>query len=152
MIRLLQPWHENISKRQVKRPKLYFRDSGIFHRLSGISSHENLKLSPRLGASWEGFALEQIIKAVDASLEEVYLWAVHQQAKLDLFIIKEGRRLGFEIKYTDAPRVSPSMHAAAEILKLDSLTIVYPGSTQYPLTEKINAQPLSNLRKKMTAR
>lgn len=145
MIRLLPPWHENISKRQVKRPKVFFRDSGVFHRLVGVSSHNDLQVSPKIGASWEGFALEQVIKSVDASPEETYFWAVHEQAELDLLIIKDGKRFGFEVKYEDAPRLSASMRAAMEILKLDSMTVVYPGSKQYPLADRIIAQPLTEL-------
>jgi predicted AAA+ superfamily ATPase len=145
MIRLLPPWHENISKRQVKRPKVFFRDSGVFHRLIGVSSHDELQISPRIGASWEGFALEQVIKAVGAAPDETYFWAVHEQAELDLLIIKDGRRQGFEVKYEDAPRLSGSMRAAMDILKLDSMTVVYPGSKQYPLADRIIAQPLTEL-------
>jgi len=142
MIRLLPPWHENISKRQVKRPKVFLRDSGILHRLLGISSHENLQVSPKLGASWEGFALEQIIKAVAASPEETYFWAIHEQAELDLLIIKDGKRFGFEVKYMDAPRLTPSMRAAKDILKLDALTVIYPGQRHYALADQITACPL----------
>jgi uncharacterized protein len=146
MIRLLPPWHENISKRQVKRPKVLIRDSGILHRLLGISSFDDLQISPKLGASWEGFAIEQVIKAVGATQEEAYFWAVHEQAELDLLVIKNGKRLGFEVKYIDAPRLTPSMQAARDILKLDSMTVVYPGERKYDLSEHISVQPLRSLK------
>jgi predicted AAA+ superfamily ATPase len=110
-----------------------------------VSSHDELQISPRIGASWEGFALEQVIKAVGAAPDETYFWAVHEQAELDLLIIKDGRRQGFEVKYEDAPRLSGSMRAAMDILKLDSMTVVYPGSKQYPLADRIIAQPLTEL-------
>lgn len=139
MIRQLQPWTENIKKRQVKTPKIYFRDSGIFHYLSGIRNNEELFFHPKLGASWEGFALEQIIRAHEADAEDCYFWAVHSQAELDLLIVKDGKKLGFEIKYADAPRITKSMHTALEALDLDSLTIIFPGTKEFYLTDKIKA-------------
>jgi uncharacterized protein len=99
--RQLQPWFENIGKRQVKAPKIYIRDSGLLHAFIGISSYSELLVHPKLGASWEGFVLEQLICYFQT--EECYFWAVHQQAELDLLIIKKGKRLGFEIKYSSAP-------------------------------------------------
>lgn len=97
-------WYENIGKRQVKTPKIYIRDSGIFHTLIGVNTHSDLLVNPKLGVSWEGFALEQIIFHLDAQQEECYFWGTHQQAELDLLIIKNGKRLGFEIKYSGAPK------------------------------------------------
>ena len=139
MIRQLQPWFENISKRQVKSPKIYFRDSGLWHTLIGILDTSTLLTHPKLGASWEGLALETIIHRENAAPEECYFWAIHQQAELDLLIIKEGKRLGFEFKYTDTPRVTRSLCIAAETLSLDALTVVYPGDISFPLSASIYA-------------
>lgn len=142
MVRQLQPWYENIGKRQVKTPKIYIRDSGIFHTLIGVNTNSDLLVNPKLGASWEGFALEQIIFHLDAQQEECYFWGTHQQAELDLLIIKNGKRLGFEIKYSAAPKLTKSMQIAQEDLALDSLTVVYPGDIEYPLTKDIHVKPL----------
>lgn len=144
MIRQLQPWCENISKRQVKSPKLFMRDSGIFHTLIGINSHSDLLLHPKLGASWEGFALEELIRHHDAEQDECYFWATHQQAELDLLIIKNGKRMGFEIKYTSAPTLTKSMQIAYKDLKLDSLHVIYPQDIDYPLQENIHVCGLQN--------
>lgn len=144
MVRQLQPWHENIGKRQVKSPKIYIRDSGIFHTLIGVNTQSDLLVHPKLGASWEGFALEQIIFHLDARQEECYFWSTHQQAEIDLLIIKDGKRLGFEIKYSGAPKLTKSMQIAQEDLSLDSLTVVYPGEIEYPLTKEIHVKPLKS--------
>jgi uncharacterized protein len=145
MVRQLQPWYENIGKRQVKTPKIYIRDSGIFHTLIGVNTNSDLLVNPKLGASWEGFALEQIIFHLDAQQEECYFWGTHQQAELDLLIIKNGKRLGFEIKYSGAPKLTKSMKIAQEDLALDILTVVYPGDIEYPLTKDIHVRPLKAL-------
>ncbi len=137
MIRELQPWWENISKRQVKSPKIYFRDSGLLHYLLDIEDSTALNRHPKVGASWEGFALEEIIRCLQVDPENCYFWSTHQEAELDLLIFYKGRRLGFEFKYTDAPKLTKSMHIACEDLHLDELTIIYPGTRQYSLTEKI---------------
>jgi uncharacterized protein len=142
MVRQLQPWYENIGKRQVKTPKIYIRDSGILHTLIGVNTNSDLLVNPKLGASWEGFALEQIIFHLDAQQEECYFWGTHQQAELDLLIIKNGKRLGFEIKYSAAPKLTKSMQIAQEDLALDALTVVYPGDIEYPLTKDIHVRPL----------
>lgn len=139
MIRELTPWFENINKRQIKSPKIYFRDSGIFHSLLGIRNQEELKYHPKLGASWEGYALEEIIRFQHATVEECYFWGVHNQAELDLLIVKDGKKLGFEFKYADAPRLSSSMAMAQDMLQLDSLTVIYPGTKRYRLNETIEA-------------
>lgn len=144
MVRQLQPWYENIGKRQIKTPKIYIRDSGIFHTLIGVNTNSDLLVNPKLGASWEGFALEQIIFYMDAQQEECYFWGTHQQAELDLLIIKNGKRLGFEIKYSGAPKLTKSMQIAQEDLSLDALTVVYPGDVEYPLTKDIHVRPLSS--------
>lgn len=144
MVRQLQPWHENIGKRQIKTPKIYIRDSGIFHTLMGVNSNSDLLVNPKLGASWEGFALEQIIFHLDAQQEECYFWGTHQQAELDLLIIKNGKKLGFEIKYSGAPKLTKSMQIAQQDLGLDVLTVVYPGDIEYPLTKDIHVKPLTS--------
>jgi hypothetical protein len=145
MVRRLTPWFENIKKRQIKTPKIYFRDSGILHRLLGIPAMEQMVTHPKLGASWEGFALEQVIRASGVSEEEAYYWGVHNQAELDLLLFRGGRRLGFEVKYTDTPKVTASQRAALEHLRLDSLTLVCPGSASYPLDDKIQVCGLTHL-------
>jgi len=148
MVRLLEPWFENISKRQIRTPKVYIRDSGLLHTLLGIQTYEDLQVFPRLGASWEGFALEEIIKHYDAQPEECFFWATQGGAELDLLIIKNGKRIGFEIKYTDTPKLTKSMVVAMQDLKLDHLYVIHPhrsrGAT-FPLAEKITAQSLEYL-------
>lgn len=143
MIRQLQPWHENIGKRQVKAPKLYFRDSGIFHRLQGIASWDGLQTHPKLGASWEGFALEEILRTAEP--DEAYFWAVHSGSELDLMMIRGGRRTGVEFKRSDAPKLTRSMGIALEDLKLDELVVIYPGSRTYEITDRVKALPLAEI-------
>ena len=143
MVRLLQPWYANLSKRQVKTPKVYFRDSGLLHYLLGIRSEKELLLHPRSGASWEGFAIEETIKAVMP--DEVYFWATHSGAELDLLIIKNGQRIGVECKRVDAPRLTPSMHTACKDLELARLLVIYPGPKPYPLDVNIHTVPLASL-------
>jgi predicted AAA+ superfamily ATPase len=145
MVRRLTPWFENLKKRQIKTPKIYLRDSGILHRLLGIPAMEQMITHPKLGASWEGFALEQIVRSSGVAEEETYFWGVHNQAELDLLLFRGGKRLGFEVKYTDTPKVTPSQRAALEHLKLDSLTIVCPGDADYPLDERIRVCGLSRI-------
>jgi predicted AAA+ superfamily ATPase len=145
MVSALQPWFENISKRQVKTPKIFFRDSGIFHSLIGVSDMDSLMVHPKLGASWEGYALEQVRRTYNAREEECFFWAVHQQAELDLLIMQNGRRLGFEIKFTDSPRITQSMKTAIQTLHLDSLVIVIPGSSQFTLAEDVTVSGLERL-------
>lgn len=145
MIRELSPWFENIQKRQVRSPKIYFRDSGILHALLNLKNTEELETHPRLGAFWEGFALEEIIRSYDVGPEESFFWATHSDAELDLFVIKQGKRLGFEVKYADVPKITNSMKTALIDLKLDHLTVVYPGKETFPLTEKITALGLESL-------
>ncbi|HEV2613260.1 MAG TPA: ATP-binding protein [Gammaproteobacteria bacterium] len=137
MVRQLQPWFENINKRQVKSPKIYFRDSGIFHSLIDATDPKLLHRHPKLGASWEGLVVEEIIRKHHAEPGECYFWGVHSQAELDLLIFKNGKRLGFEIKYADAPKLSKSMITAYETLHLDELKVIYPGKKDYKLSENI---------------
>jgi len=143
MVRVLPPWHENLSKRQVKAPKIYFRDSGLLHYLLSIRSELDLQTHPKLGASWEGYAIEEVLKVVNA--DEVYFWGTHSGAELDLLIFKDGQRLGVECKHSDAPRLTPSMRAALADLRLDRLLVFYPGDRPYPLAERVHVLPLSRL-------
>ncbi len=139
MIRVLTPWHENLRKRQVKSPKIYFRDSGIYHALNRIENYADLMLQPQLGASWEGFALEEIARYHQVDAEDCYFWATHGGAELDLLIVQGQHRLGFEFKYTDTPKVTKSMRVAMESLKLDKLIVISPGTHNFPLDNNIRA-------------
>ena len=145
MIRPLQPWFENIGKRQIKSPKMYFRDSGIFHALLGLATHDDLLHHPKMGASWEGFALEEIIRLHNAEAEDVYFWGTHNQAELDLLILKDGRRIGYEIKYTSTPRITRSLRIAQKDLRLDIVRVVFPGQKRFPIGEAIEAVGLETL-------
>jgi len=143
MVRALPPWFENIRKRQVRSPKVYVRDSGLLHALLSIESHRDLQGHPKLGASWEGFVLEEVLAT--ARTREVYFWATHGGAELDLLVLKHGRRYGIEIKSADAPTVTKSLRIAMEDLCLHRASIVYPGDRAYALGEKIRAIPTSQL-------
>jgi len=142
MVRQLHPWHENLGKRQVKAPKIYIQDSGLLHVLLGIASRKELELHPKIGASWEGYALEEVLKAF--APEDAYFWATYAGAELDLLMFKNGRRIGVEFKRVDAPTITPSMRIALADLKLDKLIVVYPGDTRYPLDSKIQVVPLAD--------
>jgi uncharacterized protein len=143
MIRQLQPWHENLRKRQVKAPKIYFRDSGLFHALSHIKSESDLLTHPKIGASWEGYAIEEVLRHYQPDQE--YFWATHNGAELDLLLFKNGKRIGIECKRQDGPKLTPSMKIAMDDLKLDVLHVIYPGQRAYPLGESIQAIPLASL-------
>lgn len=143
MLRQLPPWFENLGKRQVKSPKVYVRDSGFLHALLGIANRKNLELHPKVGASWEGYAVEEVLKALQP--DEAYFWATHQGAELDLLLFQRGRRIGVECKRVDAPTLTPSMRIAMEDLKLDHLLVVYPGERRYPLADRVEAVPLVEL-------
>jgi uncharacterized protein len=140
MVRQLQPWHENLGKRQVKAPKIYFRDTGLLHTLLGIHSLPELLTNPRAGASWEGFALEQVLRI--AQPDQAYFWATHQGAELDLLMLRGQQRIGVEFKRADAPTLTKSMRIAMQDLKLDALYVVYPGLHRYALGEGVEAVPL----------
>jgi uncharacterized protein len=141
VVRQLPPWHENLSKRQVKSPKVYVRDSGLLHTLLGIQSDNALLSHPKIGASWEGYVLEQLLAIL--APDEAYFWATHQGAELDLLAFKGSRRLGFEIKRVDAPTLTPSMRIAMADLRLDQLTVIYPGSQAYELARNVRAVPIT---------
>lgn len=143
MVRVLPPWFENLSKRQVKAPKIYIRDAGLLHALLSVQSSNDLYAHPKLGASWEGFAIEQILAAFGS--REAYFWATHGGAELDLMLIIHGKRYGFEFKVSDAPGSSRSMHIALADLGLEQLWVVYPGDQEYELAERITALPLRGI-------
>ena len=143
VLRLLPPWHENLSKRQVKAPKVYVRDSGILHSLLGLRTRRDVMRHPKYGASWEGFALEQVLAILKP--RDAYFWATHAGAELDLLAFKDGRRLGFEFKCTDSPRITKSMHVALSDLRLHRLSIVYPGTRSFPLSKKVRALAITDL-------
>lgn len=143
MVRQLQPWHENLGKRQVKSPKIYFRDTGLLHALMGVADPASLLAHPRCGASWEGFALEQVIRL--AQPDACYFWGTHHGAELDLLLFRGAKRVGVEFKRADAPRMTQSLQIALTDLKLDRAYVVYPGRTRYRLSKKIEAVPLTAL-------
>ncbi len=146
MVRQLQPWYANIGKRQVKSPKVYIRDTGLLHYLLGIRTEQELLIAPaRMVHRWEGYVIEEVIKA--AKPDEAYFWGTHSGAELDLLLLKNGKRIGVECKRMDAPRLTPSMHIAMEDLQLDRLLVIYPGPHPYSLVEKIQAIPLASLAK-----
>jgi len=140
MIRQLQPWYENISKRQVKAPKIYFRDSGLLHSLLELPDRHSLLGHPKAGASWEGFVLVQVLQALRPI--QAYYWATYNRAELDLFLPYRGRRYGVVIKFSEAPRITASMRIALDDLQLDHLWVIYPGGQSYPVHEKITVVPL----------
>jgi predicted AAA+ superfamily ATPase len=143
MVRQLPPWFENLGKRQVKAPKIYVRDSGLLHGLLGIAHQRDLEYHPKVGASWEGYAVEEVLKALRP--DDAYFWATHQGAELDLLLFKKGRRIGIECKRADAPVLTPSMRVALADLKLDELSVVYPGEKRYTLAKKVEVVPLALL-------
>jgi uncharacterized protein len=144
MVRQLQPWHENLSKRQVKSPKIYLRDTGLLHALLGVPSFRFLQGHPRLGASWEGFALEEILHTVGE--RNAFFWATQSGAELDLLVLRGGKRYGIEVKYGDAPGITKSMRIAVSDLGLQQLLIVYPGDRPYNLDKHVAAVPLDQIK------
>lgn len=143
MIRQLQPWHENIGKRQVKSPKVYFRDSGILHSLLNLSDFHALTGHPGVGASWEGFALEQTLHVLKPP--QAFFWATHSGVEIDLVFLHRGHRYGVEFKFSEAPQITKSMRMALEALKLHHLWIIHPGKHSYPIDKRISALPLMNV-------
>ena len=143
MLRQLPPWFENLGKRQVRSPKVYLRDSGLLHALLGIASRRDLEFHPKVGASWEGYVVEEILKALEP--DEAYFWATHNGAELDLLLFQRGRRIGVECKRQDAPTLTPSMRAALTDLGLDELIVVYPGTRSYDLADQVRVMPLAEL-------
>lgn len=143
MIRQLQPYHANLRKRQVKAPKIYVRDSGLLHQLLGIGTLKDLLTHPKVGASWEGFVIEQIL--MTEPHDEAWFWATHQGAEIDLVLRQGGKLFGIEIKRADAPRLTPSIRIALDDLGLERVVIIYPGVKKYPLAERVDAIPLQAL-------
>jgi predicted AAA+ superfamily ATPase len=142
MVRQLPPWFENLSKRQVKSPKVYVRDTGLLHTLLGIPRQRDLEQHPKVGASWEGYAVEEVLKSFLP--DEAYYWATHNGAELDLLLFKNGRRIGIECTRTDAPQMTPSMRTALSDLKLDHLYVLYPGTRAYTLGKNVGVMPLAD--------
>lgn len=140
LVRQLAPWHENLSKRQVKSPKVYIRDSGLLHALLGLSSERELLSHPKAGASWEGYVIEETIRRLKP--DDAYFWATHAGAELDLLLHVRSRRYGIEVKMQDAPTVTPSMRIAMQDLRLDRLAVVYPGDKAYSIDRNIEVLPL----------
>jgi uncharacterized protein len=149
MVRQLAPWHENLGKRQVKAPKIYLRDSGLLHCLMRQRSFADLEAHPKLGASWEGFALDQVLSLTGD--RDAYFWATHGGAELDLMVHWQGRRYGFEFKYGDAPTLTKSMHTALKDLKLERLFVVHPGKDSYVMNEQTEAVAITALRTRLAA-
>jgi uncharacterized protein len=141
MVRQLQPWHQNLGKRQVKSPKVYVRDSGLLHSLLGIANQLDLENHPKVGASWEGYAVEEVLKSFQP--DEAYYWATYNGAELDLLLFKNGKRIGIECKRADAPVMTPSMRTALADLQLDHLYVLYPGNKAYALGKKVEVVPLA---------
>ena len=143
MVRQLQPWHANLRKRQVKSPKVYVRDSGLLHRLLGIDTPKALMTHPKVGSSWEGFVIEQVLAAEPH--DEAFFWGTHQGAEMDLVLSRGGRLFGVECKRADAPRMTKSIAVALADLDLERVAVVYPGERRYPLADRVEAVPLSSL-------
>jgi predicted AAA+ superfamily ATPase len=143
MIRQLQPWHANLKKRQVKSPKIYIRDVGLLHQLLGIESEKALQDHPKLGASWEGFAIEQILALVPH--DEAFFWATYQGAEIDLILRRGDRLFGIECKRKDAPGLTPSIRTALEDLGLERVAIIVPGTRRYSINERVEVVPLESL-------
>lgn len=141
MVRQLKPWHASLKKRQVKAPKIYFRDTGLLHQMLGLRTEKELFMHPRYGASWEGFIIEEAIKAAEP--DEVYYWGTHGGAELDLLLVKNGRLLGVECKREDAPRLTPSMTTALKDLALERIAVIYPGEKRYSLHARVEAVPFA---------
>ncbi len=143
MVRQLQPWYANVKKRQVKSPKVYIRDTGLLHALIGIKEEKELPRHPVCGASWEGFVIEEIIRSVEP--HDVYYWATHQGAEIDLVFNKGGKMYGVEIKRQDAPTMTRSIQAALECLDVERVAVIYPGTRRYPIHSKVDVVPFNEI-------
>lgn len=143
MVRVLPPWFVNLKKRQVKAPKVYLRDTGLLHTLLDLTEEDELAGHPKVGASFEGFAIEQVLAALDAG--QAHYWATHGGAEIDLLIERRGKRHGFECKLADAPGVTRSMRVALADLRLDHLWVLYPGAETYPLDDRITVLPAARI-------
>ena len=147
VVRQLPPWHENVRKRQVRSPKVYVADSGVLHALLGLSTREAVLSHPKVGASWEGFVIRQIVQLLAASPEQCFHWSTHSGAELDLLVVAGNRRYGFEVKRAEAPRSTPSMRSAFETLGLDRLDVVHAGTQSYAIAPGVRALPAARLTK-----
>lgn len=145
MVRELRPWFENIGKRVVKSPKVYVADTGLLHTLLGVRTLRELMRHPKLGASWEGFLLSEVVRRLRAERHECFFWRTHAGAGLDLLVVRGVRRLGFEFRRTDAPSVTPSMRSAIETLRLDRLDVIHVGPRTYPLERGVRAVAAQDL-------
>ncbi len=145
VVRLLAAWHENLGKRQVKAPKVYLADSGVLHALLNLTTRQDLMLHPKVGASWEGFALDEVVAHLGARPEECFYWRTHTGAELDLLVVRGERRRGFEFKHTSAPQATRSMHIALEDLGLASVDVIHAGRDSFPLAPRIRAVALSRM-------
>lgn len=145
MIRQLLPWHYNTKKRLIKNPKIYFRDTGLLHTLLSLETKHDVFSHPKLGASWEGFALEETIQRLQLSDDSIFFWGVHTGAEIDMVFQKKGRLYGIEVKYSHAPSVTPSIRSAVEELSLSHVWIIYPGIKIFPLAKNITVLPVTKL-------
>jgi len=150
VVRQLPPWHENISKRQVKSPKVYLSDTGILHALLNLRTLRDVEGHPKLGASWESFVIEQVIRRLQVHSEECFFWATYSGAELDLLIVRGRIKIGFEVKRTSSPRVTPSMQHAIKDLKLNRLDVIHAGNETFPMKEKIRAVAMRNILKDLS--
>ena len=139
VLRQLRPWHENVGKRQVKSRKIYVRDSGLLHALLNLPSQSDIEAHPKLGGSWEGFVIDQIVQLLKVHADETFFWRTHTGAELDLLIVRGRHRQAFEIKRTTAPAITPSIRSALQDLKLKSVTLVHAGRETYPLAKNVEA-------------
>ena len=149
MVRQLQPWHANIKKRQVKAPTIYFSDTGILHGLLGIRTMNDLLAHPKHGASWEGYVIGEVIRAIEP--DDVYFWATYQGAEMDLVFSKAGRMYGVEVKRADAPAMTPSIKIALEDLNLERIAVIYPGEKRYALNKQVDVVPFNKVTGGMSA-
>jgi predicted AAA+ superfamily ATPase len=145
VVRQLPPWHANVKKRQIKSPKVYLSDSGVLHSLLGLKTRRDLEGHPKVGASWEVFALEQTIQHLGARTDECYFWGSHGGGEIDLLVVRGNKRIGFEFKRSSAPRLTRSMRTAIADLGLSALTVVHAGEKSFPIAPKIRAVPLQRL-------
>lgn len=149
VLRQLPAWYENVGKRQVKSPKVYLADSGLLHTLLGLESKEDVEGHPKVGASWEGFVIAELARVLGARREEMFFWATHAGAELDLLVVRGSRRLGFEIKRTTTPSLTPSVRSALETLRLDKIEVIHAGQDTFPLGEKVRALAFSRLEEEL---
>ena len=151
MVRVLKPWYENIKKRQIKSPKIYIKDSGLLHTLLGIPG-KSIYRHPKVGASWEGFALEQILFSEEIDDLDCYYWRTHDGAELDLLVIRGEERIGYAFKYTDVPKLTASMRIALHDLSLSALKVIVPGDVNFLLHEQVETIGLRQLQKTLLRR